>query len=76
MALHKPEHAKWWYWASWPFLAGFYLLLLPIGMIIGRERSDKGKMQWSWKEYQDLEDWIDDPIDWIKYKLFGVGKPP
>ena len=76
MALDKPEHKTWWYWASWPFLGLAYLLLLPYGLIIGRSPSDQGKMQWTSEWYQALEDWIDDPIDWLKYMLFGIGQAP
>ena len=76
MALHKPEHKTIKYWLLWFPLSLGYVLLLPYGFVTGRSKSDKGKMQWSKKWYQDLEDYIDDPIDWLKYKLFGIGEPP
>lgn len=76
MALHKPEHKTVRYWVLWPFLAIGYVLMLPYGFITGRSPSDKGKMQWNSAWYQSWEDYIDDPIDWLKYKLFGIGTPP
>ena len=76
MALHKPEHKTVKYWLLWLPLSLGYVLLLPYGWITGRSPSDREKMQWSKKWYQDLEDYIDDPIDWLKQKLFGIGKLP
>lgn len=60
MALHKPEHTTWWYWASWPFLALGFLLVWPFCFLLNG---------WEWTRQgwlRDWENWIDDPIDWIK----------
>ena len=79
MALHKPEHRKWWYWVSWPFLGLLYAMLLPVALIIGRHTEPKNKgtvRKWNWNWFRKLEDWIDDPIDWLKHKLFGIGELP
>ena len=60
MALHKPEHRKWWYWLSWPFLAAFFSIIFPLALIFrGYASTRKGWLR-------DLENWIDDPVDWLK----------
>jgi len=60
MALHKPEHRKWWYWASWPFLTAFFCIVFPLALIFrGYASTRKGWLR-------DLENWIDDPVDWVK----------
>jgi len=77
MALHKPEHRTVKYWLFWPMLAILYALLLPYGLLHGRFVYDeKGKKHWNLEWYQALEDYIDDPIDWLKHKLFGIGELP
>ena len=61
MALQKPEHKTWWYWASWPFLALGFVLTFPVAYwFVGR---DKGTWLRRW------EDWIDDPVDYVKELL-------
>lgn len=60
MALHKPEHRKWWYWASWPFLTVGFCAVFPFFLIIrGYSGTRKGFIR-------DWENWIDDPVDWLK----------
>jgi hypothetical protein len=60
MALHKPEHRKWWYWASWPFLTAFFCIIFPLALTIrGYASTRKGWLR-------DLENWIDDPVDFVK----------
>jgi hypothetical protein len=79
MALHKPEHGKWWYWVSWPVLAIGYIILLPAALIRGRHTEPKGNetiRKWNWRWFRKLEDWIDDPVDWLKQKLFNIGELP
>ena len=79
MALHKPEHRTWWYWASWPLLGLLFMILLPVALIVGRHTESKGDgfiRKWNWQWFRKLEDWIDDPVDWCKQKLFGIGKLP
>ncbi len=60
MALHKPEHRAWWYWASWPFLTAGFAIVFPLVLII-RGYADTRE---GW--IRDWENWIDDPIDWVK----------
>ena len=60
MALHKPEHRKWWYWASWPFLTAFFCIVFTLALITRGYASTRD----GW--LRDLEDWIDDPIDFVK----------
>lgn len=78
MVYHKPEHKKVWWWVAWPFMATGFVLMLPYGLITGREPMEKkpNKTQWKSEWYQSWEDYIDDPIDWLKYKLFGIGTLP
>jgi hypothetical protein len=79
MALHKPEHKTVKYWVTWPFMGLLYLALLPVAFIMGRheEQATSGKRtKWNWEWYRDLEDSIDDPIDWLKQKLFNKGTLP
>jgi hypothetical protein len=79
MALHKPEHRTFKYWALYLPRASLYVALLPVALIKGRheEMATSGlRMKWNWEWYRDLEDTIDDPIDWLKYKLFGIGTYP
>lgn len=58
MALHKPEHRTVKYWLLWlPMTLGF-LIVFPVAYpIVGRQTG-------SW--LRDWEDYIDDPIDWVK----------
>ena len=60
MALHKPEHKTVWYWVKWPFLALGFAVVFPFCYLI------KG---WEWTRdgwLRDWEDYIDDPIDFLK----------
>lgn len=60
MALHKPEHRTWWYWASWLPLTVIFIPVWIICLIF------KG-YAWTRQGWlRDWEDWIDDPIDFIK----------
>lgn len=69
MALHKPEHRKWWYWATWPFLTAFFMVAFPVALIIrGYSSTRKGWLR-------DLENWIDDPVDWLKEWLHCAKLP-
>lgn len=60
MALHKPEHSKWWYWVTWPFLAlGFVPVFLVCLLLKGYKWTRKGWLR-------EWENWVDDPIDYVK----------
>jgi hypothetical protein len=79
MALHKPEHKTAKYWLMWPVYVALFVTLLPVALVKGRheEEATSGlRMKWNWEWYRDLEDKIDDPIDWLKKKLFNVGTYP
>jgi len=79
MALHKPEHRTVMYWIYYPMICGIYVLLLPYALVQGRYAvgtTTGRKMKWNWRLFREVEDWIDDPIDWLKYKLFGIGTLP
>lgn len=79
MALHKPEHRTAKYWLLYLPRALVYVTLLPVALIKGRheEEATSGlRMKWNWQWFRDLEDKIDDPIDWLKKKVFDIGTYP
>jgi hypothetical protein len=79
MALHKPEHRTVSYWLMYVPRALLYLTLLPVAIYKGRheEMATSGlRMKWNWYWFRQLEDKIDDPIDWLKHKLFNIGTLP
>jgi hypothetical protein len=81
VALHKEEHTKVWWWLAWPFMAGAYALFFPIAYFIWprhKEDATSGtRTKWPKGSFiRRWEDYIDDPIDWLKKKLFDVGTYP
>jgi hypothetical protein len=67
MALHKPEHRTVKYWVLWlPLTVGF-LLVLPIGLLTVGRKTGTWLRRW--------EDYIDDPIDYLKEKVHGAPVP-
>lgn len=69
MALHKPEHKTVWYWIKWPFLAtGFVAAFIPCVLIFGYEWTRDGWLR-------DWENYVDDPIDWVKEFLHCAKLP-
>ena len=79
MALHKPEHRTVKYWLLYIPLTVLYCIVLPIALIKGRheEEATSGlRMKWNWRWFRKLEDVIDDPVDWLKHKIMGIGTLP
>lgn len=79
MALHKPEHKQVTYWLYYPVLALCYLICLPYAIMVGRHDEPKGDgtiRKWNLEFFRKLEDYIDDPVDWLKHKLFNIGSLP
>jgi hypothetical protein len=70
MALHKPEHKKVWWWLAWPFMFLGFVVVFPFAYpFVGRKRDGKNTWLKNW------EDYIDDPIDWMKEKLHCARLP-
>ncbi len=60
MALHKPEHRTVFYWTSWIPLTILFMIVFPLALIFrGYASTRRGWLR-------DLENYIDDPIDWCK----------
>ena len=79
MALHKPEHRTFKYWVLYLPRVILYCGALPMALFMGRHDEPKGDgiiRKWDWEWYRNLEDKIDDPIDWLKYKFLGIGELP
>ncbi len=60
MALHKPEHRTVQYWVFWlPLAIGFVIAFCIAYLVKGYEWTRSGWLR-------DWEDYIDDPVDFVK----------
>jgi hypothetical protein len=69
VALHKPEHKTWQYWVKWPFLAAAFAVVFPFCLLIfGYQWTRDGWLR-------DWENYIDDPVDFVKEWLHCAELP-
>lgn len=69
MALHKPKHKTLWYWIKWPILAMGFAIVFPFCcLLFGYGYTRNGWLR-------EWEDYIDDPIDFVKEYLHCAPLP-